>query len=721
MLHGIEGVLIYYDDIFIWAENEDNLKTRVTSVLNNLNKFGLRLNSNKCIFESDSVDFLGYTVSANGIKPTCKHLDAIIKAPIPRDKSALQSFLGLVNFYHSFVPMKSDVLEPLNSLLRKNLLWVWSNKQQQAFDSIKKLLTSTSLLTHFDTSKPIVLTVDASPFGVGAVLSHRFKDGQERPIAFHSKALTAAERNYAQLDREALAIVVGVKKFHHFLYGHNFEIITDHKPLLGLLSSDRQIPEMISPRMLRWTIFLTSYNYTLLHRPGKNIPHADALSRVPIECNETNVDDTVFLLESWQDTPISPKEISTETKRDPVLRQIYDWVLNGWPVGKVSEKFVPYYRRRSELTLIQDCLLLGSRAVLPPSMHSKILKQLHISHPGIVRMKSLARSYVWWPQITKHIEELVASCKACQVHQKSPPVTKPYFWPKPLGPWRRLHIDFAGPFYNKMFLIVVDSYSKWVEVRHVSSTATINVVNTLRQLFATFGVPEVIVSDNGTSFTSSEFEQFLKANAIQFIRSPPFHPSSNGRAESAVQSTKSSLKKILYDVGNLTLNEWNLALSRFLLSQHVTATYEDGKTPAELMFGRKIRTCVDVITRSNYSISDLESNIKPNRDLPSDSCVRVRNYSRGDTWLPGVIKAKHGKVLYDVQLEDQRIVRRHLDQIRRRLSLNDNPPSDDSFDEHQAWASRRSTGRSPTVWQSIANIFHSKKFIKIGANFTGKL
>ena len=145
-------------------------------------------------------------------------------------------------------------------------------------------------------------------------------------------------------------------------------------------------------------------------------------------------------------------------------------------------------------------------------------------------------------------------------------------------------------------------------------------------MFATFGVPEVIVSDNGTSFTSPEFEQFLKANAIQFIRSPPFHPSSNGRAERAVQSTKSSLKKILYDVGNLTLNEWNLALSRFLLSQHVTATYEDGKTPAELMFGRKIRTCVDVITRSNYSISDLESNIKPNRDLPSDSCVWVRNY-----------------------------------------------------------------------------------------------
>ena len=138
--------MIYYDDIFIWAENEDNLKTSINSVLNNLNKFGLRLNSNKCIFESDSVDFLGYTVSANGIKPTCKHLDAIVKAPIPRDKSALQSFLGLVNFYHSFVPMKSDVLEPLNSLLRKNVRWVWSNKQQKAFDSIKKLLTSTSLL-----------------------------------------------------------------------------------------------------------------------------------------------------------------------------------------------------------------------------------------------------------------------------------------------------------------------------------------------------------------------------------------------------------------------------------------------------------------------------------------------------------------------------------------------------------------------------------------------
>ncbi|KAG8174022.1 hypothetical protein JTE90_008260 [Oedothorax gibbosus] len=209
-----------------------------------LKKAGLRAKKEKCLFGVPEVEFLGFRVDKTGIHPSKGKVEAIRAAPKPENKQQLQAFLGLVNFYHSFLPNKASIAEPLHRLLDGDAPWNWSSDHTKAFNSLKQLISSESVLSPFDDSLPIVLTCDASPYGVCAVLAHVLPDGREAPVAFHSRTLTSTERNYAQLDKEALAIISGVKKFHHFLYGHHFTIVTDHQPLLGIFNRGRQLRKL---------------------------------------------------------------------------------------------------------------------------------------------------------------------------------------------------------------------------------------------------------------------------------------------------------------------------------------------------------------------------------------------------------------------------------------------------------------------------------------------
>lgn len=349
------------------------------------------------------MNFLGYLVNGQGVRPTTEKVQAITQAPTPKNKEELQSFLGLLNFYHTFLYDKATVAEPLHRLLDKKATWRWTRQHDEAFKGVKKLLSSDSLLVHFDPSKPIVLTCDASPYGTGAVLGHKISPTAEAPIAFHSCSMNETERRYAQIDKEALAIIRGVKKFHDYLYGQQFEIRTDHKPLLGLLAKDKPTPSMLSPRMQRWSLMLSAYNYTLVYKPGKLIGHADGLSRLPLPTNEDDVPPPkeVLLLEALDKPPLRAEEIARMSSKDPLLSRVLNWVWRGWPTEKLGEQYIPFIRRQHELTAHNGCLLWGCRVVIPEKARDHILHTLHDSHQGIVRTKALARSYVWWPNIDK--------------------------------------------------------------------------------------------------------------------------------------------------------------------------------------------------------------------------------------------------------------------------------------------------------------------------------
>ena len=293
------------------------------------------------------------------------------------------------------------------------------------------MLTTAGFLCHFRQELEQRLAADASSYSLGCVLSHVFPDGSERPIAYASRSLTLAERKYSQIEREALAIVFGVSKFRMYLWGRHFQLFTDHQPLLMLFGNKKPIPEVASSRVQRWALALSAYNFSIHYKSGKKHANADMLSRLP--CSEQLTAESEYIVCFMDELPISAKTVRYETKKDSVLIKIMYYVINGWP-HKVTDNLEPYYRCRDELSIEQECLIRGSRVVIPTNLQRQILNQLHIDHIGIVKTKGLARSYVWWPGLDKNIEEMIKTCHVCQINQNLPAEAPLFPWPLAKSP-----------------------------------------------------------------------------------------------------------------------------------------------------------------------------------------------------------------------------------------------------------------------------------------------
>jgi hypothetical protein len=671
ILSGIPFVVSRMDDILISGENDEDHVRNLDEVLKRLAAAGLRLNRAKCVFMALEVIYLGYKIDAEGLHPVKEKVCAIALAPTPKNVKELRSYLGCLNYYAKFIPNLSSELQELHKLLEKNVRFQWGTEQDRAFTRSKDLLQAATVLVHYDPKKEIVLSCDASPYGIGAVLGHRFEDGSERPISFASRTLGPAERNYSQLEKEALAIVWGVKKFHAYLYGQNFTVYNDHKPLETLLSEKKPIPALASGRLQRWALTLSAYQYTLRYKPGELLANADAMSRLPLPDTSREVllpAETVCLIEFMDTTPIDVDLIKHLTDRDPVLSRVRRFVDLGWPAKNGEEELQPYFTRREELSIQSGCILWGARVIVPTAARKRVVDMVHEAHPGIVRMKTFARSYVWWPKLDRDLENMVKECETCQVHRHAPPKASLHPWAYPTRPWSRLHADYAGPYKDKMLLIIVDAHTKWMDVHVMTSSKADFTVEKLRMTFATFGIPDTMVTDNGTNFVSEEFQTFMSRNGIKHIKVAPRHPASNGLAERAVQSVKEGLDK-------LKSGTMEAKVARFLFRYRNTPHSTTGKSPAEMMFGRRVKTHLDLMHPDNISDHVHEQQWK--QKLQHDSHakdrlfnvgdkVNVTNFSSGPCWLPGVISMKTGPVSFVVDLAEGRSVRRHQDHVRRR-------------------------------------------------------
>ena len=423
ILQGIPQVICYLDDILITGRSEAEHVSNLEAVLERLQEYGMRLHLDKCCFFQDSVEFLGHQIDAEGVHTSEKKVKAILDAPKPQNVQELRSFLGLLNYYAKFLPNLSSILHPLHALLRAGQCWKWSQACDRAFKEAKSKLTSAPVLAHYDPHLPIRLAADASPYGVGVVISHTMPDGSERPIAFASRTLTTSERNYAQIDKEALSLVFGIRKFHQYIYGRRFTLITDHKPLTTILGPKQGIPALAAARMQRWALLLAAYTYDICFRPTQSHGNADALSRLPVKAKQTTgnpADPTVFNITQLQVLPISAADLMAATRSDPILSKVLRYLRKGWP-EQIPDALLPYWRKRNELTLEEDSILWGIRVVVPKKLRERVLDELHLSHPGVVRMKALARSHIWWPELDRHLEDRVKSCTACQSVKQAPP------------------------------------------------------------------------------------------------------------------------------------------------------------------------------------------------------------------------------------------------------------------------------------------------------------
>ena len=675
LLRGLEGTCCFLDDILLAGSSAEELCARLKSVLSLLQSHGLRLNKDKCKWFLKEITYLGLRICEEGILPTNEKVEAINKMPAPTNVKELRTFLGMINFYRKFIPNASTKLEPLYRLLNENVSWTWNKDQQSAFTWSKDVLTSSKCLAHFDPTKPLVVTADSSSYGVGAVLSLKV-DGKDRPICFASRTLSKVERNYSQTEKEALAIVFALRKFHFYLYGRRFTVVTDHRPLLGLFSADKAISVMASGRIQRWSLQLQAYSFQLVHKSGKTLGSADTLSRFPIP-GTIDIESTplptewINLVQFLDATPVTAKLIAKETIKDPILKKVFNYLTTNWPT-KVESELKPYSTRNTELSVQDGCVLWGSRVVIPPCYRQTLLKELHENHVGSTRMKQLARSYFWYPGLDADLDQLVRTCSHCLEHRASPPHADLHPWEWPQKPWFRVHIDYCGPIKGHYFLVIIDAYSKYIEVFPTKSTTSTTTIRLLRTCFSRWGLPVSLVSDNGTAFTSAEFKNFILNTGIRHTTSAPHQKSTNGQAESAVKTFKDAC-------GDFEGEEIQEKLDRFLFQYRITPHTTTGISPNELLLGRKVRSVFDLLHPGNTIRDRVEENQRKQKEnydgrnprklnlLPNEP-IMYRNYGRGARWLPGTIDRRTGPVSFRCKTTNDEIVRRHLDQIIRRQS-----------------------------------------------------
>ncbi|XP_062703979.1 uncharacterized protein K02A2.6-like [Aedes albopictus] len=555
MIAGLEGVENFLDDFLIHSETREQHNLILKKLFARIQEYRFHLRPEKCSFYKEEIGYIGFIINADGIKPDPEKVAAIAKMPPPTDVSELRSFLGAANFYGKFIPEIHRIRQPLDELLKKDRKFVWSSQCQNAFDSIKSVLQSDLLLTHYNPNLELIVAGDVSKSGIGAVIMHRFPDGRIKAIAHAAKTLTATEQRYSQVEKEALALVFAVTKFRRMLLGRKFTLQTDHQPLLKVFGSKKGVPLHTANRLQRWALSLLGFDFNVEYIATDNFGYADVLSRLisnhqkpeeeyVIATVNLEGDVSASLEECFTSLPVNFKMVRAATKKDSLLQQVIQYIDSSWPnSSRIADRNLKtFYSRRESLSVVNECVMMNDRVVIPECYQQRVLKQLHSGHQGIERTKAVARSAVYWANIDDDIEALVRQCSVCASTAKSPPHHQPQPWPRADGPWKRIHLDYAGPLDGMYYLVIVDSYTKWPEIFQTGHTTAAVTIRFLQETFARFGIPETIVTDNGKQFCSGEFKKMCEQLGIVHIRTAPYHPQSNGQAERFVDTLKRSLR-----------------------------------------------------------------------------------------------------------------------------------------------------------------------------------
>ncbi|XP_064486023.1 uncharacterized protein K02A2.6-like [Ornithodoros turicata] len=421
VLEGLPGVICHMDDVLVFGSTRELHDARLRAVLDSLTKAGITLNSQKCVFGVETVDFLGNTIAADGIRPNKRTLDVITNIPALTSRTELRRLLGLATYLGRIVPRLSDLLAPLTSMLSSKSEFVWEEPQREAFLRWKEILSSSPVLGIYDVNRETIVSADASSYGLGAVLLQEQDDGSLCVIAYASRTLSDTERRYAQIEREGLALAWACDRFQEFLIGRSFRLETDHKPLVTLLST--KFLDDLTPRLQRIRMRLMRYSYTVTYVPAKQLIAADALSRNPVQSTGPSILDQevgayVRMVESSLPvTSMSIKAISTAQKDDKICQALIKFSTTGWPSRRdLSPEMKDYWECRNSITFADNLLMFKDRIVVPASHRKYVLQQIHSGHQGMVKCKARAKDSVWWPSIAQDIENFVRSCIPCTEH-----------------------------------------------------------------------------------------------------------------------------------------------------------------------------------------------------------------------------------------------------------------------------------------------------------------
>ena len=441
------------------------------------------------------------------------------------------------------------------------------------------------MLALYDSNKETKVAADASSYGLGGVVLQRQPDDTWRPVSFLSRAITPTETRYAQIEKEALALTWACERSWEYLVGKSIYIETDHKPLVPLLST--RTLDQLPPRIQRFRMRLMRFHLKeIKHVPGKQMYIADALSRLQTQSQETQPtiqDDemTAHVASVITSLPASDtqlQQIREAQEEDPVCKEIKEYCYEGWPEKHaLRDAIKPYWAERGELTVAQNILLKGSRLVIPSSMRLEILDKIHKGHQGIAKCREKSKESVWWPGLSRDIQDLVQQCRICAEHRNNKP--EPMIpTPLPDRPWQIVATDFFQ-LKSVNYLLVIDYFSRYVEVGVMAKNTTASeTIRALKAIFARHGIPEQVRSDNGLQYDCAEFSHFAKEWGFRHTTSSPKFPQSNGEIERGVQTVKNLLRKEKDPTkGLLAYRSTPLAC---------------GFSPAQILMGRKIRNTV---------------------------------------------------------------------------------------------------------------------------------
>lgn len=565
VLMGLKGerCLVYLDDIILYSRDMPSHLSSLREVLDRLKGVDLSVQLSKCKFAVEEVNYLGHFISKRGVEPDPSKVTAVKEFPIPKSVKDVRSFLGLAGYYRRFIEGFATIGRPLFDLTKKGEEFSWSSECQEAFESLKRKLLTAPILVYPDFTKPFILATDASKEAIGAVLS-QVVDGEEHPVAYASRSLHQAERNYSVTELEMLGLVWATKYFRCYLLGRQFKVITDHAALKWLLSLKDP-----SSRLVRWTLRLAEFNYTVEHKAGKRHTNADALSR------------NVNVVKRADVLPVVDLELLRKRQQCDAHCQDLKRAKN----FKLSPEKILY-----------RCSGGLKKIVVPVSLVQSIIRLHHdlptAGHAAVAKTLARVQERFWWKGMEKDVIDYVRTCKSCCQRSNYGRTQAPLgeIFNEPQAPFEVVATDIVGPLPlsesgNVYILSVMDHFTRYCEFIPLPNQTSAQVARALVQRVITkFGVPKMLISDQGGSFTAELIAQLCKFLHIRKIQTTGFHPQSNGRLE----RVHSTVAKMLSHFVNRHQTNWDELLPCVTMAYNSQEHESTGYSPYELLFGRKM-------------------------------------------------------------------------------------------------------------------------------------
>lgn len=563
VLHGLNFVFAFLDDILIASGSEEEHRNHLQLVLDRLTKYGLRINIGKSKICAEELEFLGYLITPSGSKPLPEKVQVIKDYKLPETVKELRTFLGLINFYRRYLrnaahnqAVLHDYLKGATKNDRKKI--IWTDEARSQFEKCKEDLANAALLTFPDPQFPMALFTDASDQALGAVLQ-QLDDDNWKPIAFFSKKLNETQKKYSAYDKELLAIYSAIKQFKHFLEARHFVIFTDHKPITYAFC---QKDEKASPRQLRQLQFISQFTTDIRHISGQNNVIADTLSRL----NEITVIDYDAVAECQRE----------DTELTQLKEENQSLVFKSYPLP-------------SGKSLWCDTSTDKIRPYIPKKFREQFFLQVHnMSHPGVKSTVSLMTSKFIWPGIRNDVKKWTQSCMGCQRSKITRHTKSPITHFQDSGErFNTVHIDIVGPLSPSdgyMYcLTCIDRYTNWMEAIPIRNITAENVAKSFYDHWVTrFGVPANLVTDQGRQFESQLFKELSALCGVNLKRTTPYHPQCNGKIERLHRTIKTAIRAH-------NSIKWTDVLPTVLLGLRSSLREDSNSSIAQMLYGTHIR------------------------------------------------------------------------------------------------------------------------------------